>query len=72
MEVAAEVPVIQFTPDRLPLFQRQYDNNISTGLYAFYDQTIKRMMCGHEICLVQKSGSISENVSQFSLDILHY
>ncbi|KAB5528489.1 hypothetical protein PHYPO_G00140770 [Pangasianodon hypophthalmus] len=30
-EVAAEVPVIQLAPDRMPLFQRQYDNNISTG-----------------------------------------
>lgn len=30
-EVAAEVPVIQFAPDTLPLFRRQYDNNISTG-----------------------------------------
>ncbi|TSM85969.1 28S ribosomal protein S30, mitochondrial [Bagarius yarrelli] len=30
-EVAAEVPVIQLAPDCLPLFRRQYDNNISTG-----------------------------------------
>ncbi|KAK2845640.1 hypothetical protein Q7C36_010494 [Tachysurus vachellii] len=30
-EVAAEVPVIQYAPDCLPLFRRQYDNNISTG-----------------------------------------
>lgn len=34
-EVAAEVPVIQLAPDCLPLFRRQYDNNVSTGLYAF-------------------------------------
>ncbi|KAI5613204.1 39S ribosomal protein S30, mitochondrial, partial [Silurus asotus] len=30
-EVAAEVPVIQLAPDVLPMFRRQYDNNISTG-----------------------------------------
>ncbi|KAF5906635.1 39S ribosomal protein S30, mitochondrial, partial [Clarias magur] len=30
-DVAAEVPVIQFAPDCLPLFRRQYENNISTG-----------------------------------------
>ncbi|KAF4074466.1 hypothetical protein AMELA_G00239580 [Ameiurus melas] len=30
-EVAAEVPVMQLAPERLPLFRRQYDNNISTG-----------------------------------------
>ncbi|XP_062873898.1 39S ribosomal protein S30, mitochondrial [Trichomycterus rosablanca] len=30
-EITAEVPVIKFAPDLLPLFRRQYDNNIFTG-----------------------------------------
>ncbi|XP_076853918.1 large ribosomal subunit protein mL65 [Brachyhypopomus gauderio] len=30
-EIPAEVPVIQVAPDCLPLFRRQYANNISTG-----------------------------------------
>ncbi|XP_017546544.2 39S ribosomal protein S30, mitochondrial [Pygocentrus nattereri] len=30
-EISAEVPVIQLEPDRLPLFRRQYDNNIYIG-----------------------------------------
>ncbi|KAK3514662.1 hypothetical protein QTP70_021579 [Hemibagrus guttatus] len=30
-EVAAEVPEVHLAPDCLPLFRRQYDNNISTG-----------------------------------------
>ncbi|XP_066510184.1 large ribosomal subunit protein mL65-like [Hoplias malabaricus] len=30
-DVSAEVPVIQFEPDHLPLFRRQYENNIFTG-----------------------------------------
>ncbi|MBN3274841.1 RT30 protein, partial [Polyodon spathula] len=29
--VSAEVPVVQFEPNRLPMFQRQYDNNIFIG-----------------------------------------
>ncbi|XP_026858678.2 39S ribosomal protein S30, mitochondrial [Electrophorus electricus] len=30
-EIPAEVPLIHLAPDYLPLFRRQYDNNISTG-----------------------------------------
>ncbi|XP_041091887.1 28S ribosomal protein S30, mitochondrial-like [Polyodon spathula] len=29
--VSAEVPVVHFEPNRLPMFQRQYDNNIFIG-----------------------------------------
>ncbi|KAI4901692.1 hypothetical protein NFI96_029235 [Prochilodus magdalenae] len=30
-EISAEVPAVQLEPDRLPLFRRQYDNNICIG-----------------------------------------
>ncbi|XP_030647693.1 large ribosomal subunit protein mL65 [Chanos chanos] len=30
-EISAEVPVIRYSPDVLPAFRRQYDNNIFTG-----------------------------------------
>lgn len=30
-EISAEVPVVQLSPDLLPLFRRQYDNNIFIG-----------------------------------------
>uniref|UniRef100_W5L9U8 Mitochondrial ribosomal protein S30 n=1 Tax=Astyanax mexicanus TaxID=7994 RepID=W5L9U8_ASTMX len=30
-QISAEVPVIHLAPDRLPVFRRQYDNNVYTG-----------------------------------------
>lgn len=38
--VTEEIPVINHTPDKLPMFKRQYENKVFIGKFVFFFPTV--------------------------------